>query len=174
MRCLTLLTNNLRLGHKEDSIQDVNVPGQSLLVLLCIEQGDSDQDALALASRLGNFMNSDRPAELPRLFSWPLSTVTVLPFAHLSEYASNDNIHVQETLQKLERALEKYGKVFLIEPESTQVCFADLALFDTSVTSKLTVTRQSIVNHLKALLRVFSEDTMQQALKEAIGGNYHE
>lgn len=171
MKCLTLLAHNLKLIHIK-ALPDIIAPGESLLVLVCIEEGDNEKDVLAITERVQNFIKRSRPPEMPQQFSWPLSQVIIMPFAHLSEFASHDITHIYTILKKIQCKINSFIDSVIVKPKSTKALFADLAIFDTIITSKFSITEQGIINIMKSLLRIFSADTLQRALLEAKKGGH--
>lgn len=173
MKCLTVVIDNLRLVRLGTAQSDISVDGAAVLLLACIEEGDANCDARAIACRVLRFAESVRPSCLPQEMPWPLQTVVIMPFSHLSEFGSNDKSHIASLLRELESHLSSGMAVVRVSPDSTRSLFADLALFDTSITSRLCTSRTSLLNQLKALLRVFSYETVSKSIVEAKEENEH-
>lgn len=109
-----------------------------------------------------------RPADLPVPLSWPVEKVLLVPFAHLSEFASTNRRHVTHILTELQEALSKSGgAVFMVGTDATNALFADLALFDSIISSKCSLTPSSLVSDFRGLLNAFGYDTVSRALEKA-------
>lgn len=174
MKCISILSENLNFSRVDNSQSNISLSGQSLLVLLCVEEGDNDNDIQSMTARLKSFLEADRPKKLPVRFDWPMKKITILPFSHLSEFSSRNKKHVHVMLKRLCQELSSSHYIHKIEPRSTNSVFINLAMFDTVFTSRLSITKQSIRNNIKAWLRVFNADTISQVLEEVKKGEKNE
>jgi hypothetical protein len=167
MRCLSLMANNVKMRESVSSKQIVELSGACLVILVCVEEGDEDSDVEAIYKRVTSFLNKARPNILPSEISWPVQQVLLLPFAHLSEFASTNASHVSAMLEYLHKVLTPFSSVARVSTDATEALLADLALVDSVLTSRLSLSEQSVTNQFIALLRIFSYESLSTILKEA-------
>ena len=120
MRVLSFLAGGVEVRSGERSIvaagQTFNgscLSGQkdTLLLMVAVEAGDTEQDCRGIATRVSQICNSaesDLSTEIK---------LVILPFVHLSEFPSSSDEHVQCMLEILRTALaETRQLVFLVPP----------------------------------------------------------
>lgn len=171
MKCLTLLSKDIRLDRLDDDMPGYMFDGETLLALVSVEEGDDLKDVDVICNRIGNIFLSPKPTDLPSCFSWPLISITILPFAHLSEYSSGDIVHVSQILIALVDRMRSISGLCVnyVKLKSTRSLFINLALFDTVLTSKLSITTNSIRRHFEALSRIISYDNIFNILRDMKG-----
>jgi hypothetical protein len=170
MKCLTLLTHNLTLRTAEDQDPLVAVSGTSLLLMTSVEEDDADADVIAVVKRVMKILHSAQSRPLKDHLRWPPDSIVVMPFGHLSDFASTNRLHTQRILFQLSSSLRDSIPTYLVPPSSSDTLLSDLALFDSSITTRLSSSPNSMRHVMKAWRRVFATSTIEKALHDVAEG----
>jgi len=165
MKCLSVLTENLRILANDGTTELSHHKGFTLLLLANIEVGDTKKDVHSVKLRLKNILEQQNSINSRRVH--PPESIVILPFAHLSEHSSPDMEHVNKVLTMLSKELHPLRKTLLMRTQATDSLLANLALFDSVITTKHHMTRTSLTLLMKSLLNAFSLRTIERALYDA-------
>lgn len=159
MKFLTAMTAKVEAGYlssarklssltlTDEEWQPIVSEGNTTLVLTCFEEDDDAKAAKEAASRILN---------IHKRAKGEVKSVTLVPFAHLSDQAMGDLEQVGLLLDILRRSIERGGfKVIWAPPNSSNVLFSKLLIFDKLQTVRLGTSESSLRRTLVSLIRAF-------------------
>lgn len=169
MRYLTSMIKELSIGRQRDSLplslsmdesqyEQILKTGKTLLVMITVEEGDTFDDVKESAQRIRGIFQSVRNE---------VNAVTLLPFGHLSEFASNDNQYTEMLVDKFSRTLNNAGiNTHVIPPSAANVFIAHIMLFDKFSTVRMGTTTASLKRTLMSLMRGIGKEKFFRVLSD--------
>ena len=159
MKFLTALTSEFEAGFisPNENLKSISSTTQkwqpsisaenNTLVLTCFEEDDDVKTAKEVANRIES---------IHKRAGSESTSITLVPFAHLSNRAMIELDQVDLLLNILQRTLSRRGiEVGWISPNSSNVLFSKLLIFDKMQTVRLGTSESSLRRTLMSLVRAF-------------------
>lgn len=158
MRTLMIFAETYDLGGADDHRQGRN----ALLALITVEEADDGSDIQQVAARISTAASG---AERNR----EVQEVVLIPFAHLSPFATDDRSSIVARLGRLRQLLVELGhRATLCSPGVSQkLRLLHATLIDSAATSRLSTSGNGLRHEMRALTRVFSKEVLSNALRDA-------
>ena len=158
MRVLLSFAEKISLAlHNSIEPEEQNHNYQNItLCFICIEEGDKKNDSLNIADEVKKHH-----------FLHKSTGVVLLPFAHLSPFATNNFSKVKSLLTCISNYLKESGiDSHVHEPGKQDILFSELILFDGNISTHLRCSENALRNELFAMKRIFGSKTMIKILEE--------
>jgi len=155
MRILLAYAKSLKLNLFESSNDELQYKDISIS-FLCIEEGDNKQDTLYIANEIEKHINRHKS-----------SGVILVPFAHISPFATNNFSKVISQTSTIFDFLNSKGiKCFTRKPAMQDVLFSELLLFDANASTHLRCSENALRNEINSLKKIFGKKILIKLLME--------
>lgn len=164
MRSLFAFAKKISLGYSEDHRTDefannlIDTADECCVALITVETGDSNQDCLQMV----NFIKNSA-------LEMGTHKVMIIPFSHLSPFAINSKILIEEILSNIVSVLKQDNLIiYPIAPFAKNLLLAEFLFFDGVGTTRLRLSKNSLKNELGALIKVFGRKLILNLLSEEL------
>lgn len=147
---------SLELHNSVDTIDTNSSYKNITLSFICIEEGDKKKDSLDIAEEIKKHS-----------FLHKSTGVVLLPFAHLSPFATNNYSKVRSLLMIMSEYLTKWKIINHVrEPAKQDVLFSEFILFDGNVSTHLRCSENALRSEIVAMKRIFGTKIIKRILEE--------